>query len=109
MERITDKLSLALDAKAQIAEGPFWDQKEQLLYWVDILEKKINIYDPALGKNKHIQLDKMIGALIPTNEQGKLLAALTDGLYIIDAETVEQEFLVNPETNTDQTDRKSVV
>ena len=103
MERITDKLSLALDAKAQIAEGPFWDQKEQLLYWVDILEKKINIYDPALGKNKHIQLDKMIGALIPTNEQGKLLAALTDGLYIIDAETVEQEFLVNPETNTDQT------
>lgn len=103
MKKITDKLDLVLDAKAEIAEGPFWDQKEQKLYWVDILGKTINIYDPAAAENKIIRLEKMIGALIPTSEAGKLLAALEDGLYIIDAETAEQQFLVNPGSNTDQT------
>lgn len=102
MKTINEKLELVLDAKAQIAEGPFWDQEKQLLYWVDILGKTINLYNPAAAKNELIQLDKMIGALIPA-ENGKLLAALEDGLYLIDAETAEQEFLVNPESNNDQT------
>lgn len=102
MKKITDKLELVLDVKAQIAEGPFWDQKEQKLYWVDILEKTINIFNPASSENKIMQLEKMIGALIPA-ENGKLLAALEDGLYLIDAETGEQQFLVNPESNTEET------
>ncbi|PUU91714.1 SMP-30/gluconolactonase/LRE family protein [Halanaerobium sp. ST460_2HS_T2] len=103
MKKITDKLDLVLDAGAQIAEGPFWDQDKQLLYWIDILKKTINIYDPAAAKNKIIQLDKMIGALIPTTEPGELLTALEDGLYIIDLETLEKQFLVNPESNTEET------
>ncbi|PTV97765.1 sugar lactone lactonase YvrE [Halanaerobium saccharolyticum] len=102
MKTINEKLELVLDAKAQIAEGPFWDQEKQFLYWVDILGKTINLYNPAAAKNELIQLDKMIGALIPA-ENGKLLAALEDGLYLIDAKTSEQEFLVNPESNNDQT------
>ncbi len=102
MEKINYKLDLIIDARAQIAEGPFWDQEKQLLYWVDILEKTINIYNPVVGKNEIIQLEKMIGALIPA-ENGKMLAALEDGLYLIDPETSEQEFLVNPESNTEQT------
>jgi sugar lactone lactonase YvrE len=103
MKKINDKLDLVLDAKAQIAEGPFWDQNEQLLYWVDIQGKTINLYDPAAAENRIIQLDKMIGALIPTTEEGKLLAALEDGLYLIDAATGEHKFLVNPESNTEET------
>ncbi|MGP3778769.1 SMP-30/gluconolactonase/LRE family protein [Halanaerobium saccharolyticum] len=102
MKKITEKLELVLDAKAQIAEGPFWDQSQQKLYWVDILDKTINIFNPASSENKIMQLEKMIGALIPA-ENEKLLAALEDGLYLIDPETLEQEFLVNPDPNTDQT------
>lgn len=102
MKKITDKLELALDVKAQIAEGPFWDQSQQKLYWVDILEKTINIFNPASSENKIMQLEKMVGALIPA-ENRKLLVALEDGLYLIDPQTLEKEFLVNPDTNTDQT------
>ena len=102
MEKINENLELVIDAGAQIAEGPFWDQEEQVLYWVDILEKTINIYNPATAENEVIQLEKMIGALIPT-QKGNLLAALEDGLYIIDAETFEQKILVNPKSNTAQT------
>lgn len=102
MKKINDRLDLIIDEGAQIAEGPFWDQKKQVLYWIDILEKTINVYNPAKKKNRVIQLDKMIGALIPSNND-KFLAALEDGLYIINPETAESEFLVNPESNTEQT------
>ena len=102
MKKINEKLELVIDAGAQIAEGPFWDQEKQLLYWVDILGKTINIYNPVTAKNDVIQLDKMIGALIPT-AKGKLLAALEDGLYLIDPETFKPRILVNPESNTAQT------
>lgn len=37
----------------------------------------------------------MIGALILTTEQGKLLAFLANGLHIIDVKTAEQQFLIN--------------
>ena len=79
MKKINKRLDLVLDVRAQIAEGPFWDQEKQLFYWVDILEKTINIYNPETSKNRIIQLKKMIGALIPA-ENGKLLAALEDGI-----------------------------
>ncbi|TDO86480.1 sugar lactone lactonase YvrE [Halanaerobium saccharolyticum] len=102
MKKINEKLELVIDAGAQIAEGPFWDQEKQLLYWVDILGKTINIYNPATAANEVIQLEKMIGALIPT-AKGKLLAALEDGLYLIDPETFKPRILVNPESNTAQT------
>ncbi len=103
MKKITERLELVLDAKAEIAEGPLWDQEKQLLYWVDILGKTINLYNPAADENKVIQLEKMIGAVIPVKNQQKFLAALEDGLYLIDAETAETEFLVNPESNTEET------
>ncbi|MEC9490304.1 MAG: SMP-30/gluconolactonase/LRE family protein [Halanaerobiales bacterium] len=103
MKKINERLDLVLDAKAQIAEGPFWVQEKQLLYWVDIPGKTINLYNPAAEENKVIQLEKMIGAVIPVKNQQKLLAALADGLYLIDAETAETEFLVNPESNTEET------
>lgn len=102
MEKISDKLDLVLNAEAQIAEGPFWDQKNNLLYWIDILGKSINIFDPETAANKSIQLDKLIGAVIPTNEEGKLLAALEDGIYLIDAESSSKKFLVNPDSNDSQ-------
>jgi sugar lactone lactonase YvrE len=34
-----------------------------MLYWIDILEKRINIFDLAEDKNQIIQLDKMIKTL----------------------------------------------
>ncbi|MFP4198695.1 MAG: SMP-30/gluconolactonase/LRE family protein, partial [Halanaerobium sp.] len=61
MKKINEQLDLVLDAKAQIAEGPFWDSKKQILYWVDILEKEINIYNPGSEENKVIELEQMIG------------------------------------------------
>ncbi|EEM01893.1 Senescence marker protein-30 [Bacillus pseudomycoides] len=37
------KLELVIDAKANLGEGPCWDEEKQILYWVDILGKKVCI------------------------------------------------------------------
>ncbi|WP_204318322.1 SMP-30/gluconolactonase/LRE family protein, partial [Serratia marcescens] len=48
--------SVVLDAKASLAEGPCWDEKKQLLYWVDIVEKQLCIFSPTVNTNRVIAL-----------------------------------------------------
>ena len=33
-----------------IGEGPLWDVAEQALYFIDILGKKVLLFDPASGE-----------------------------------------------------------
>ncbi|MBM3518244.1 MAG: SMP-30/gluconolactonase/LRE family protein [Alphaproteobacteria bacterium] len=40
------KVRCVLDAHAVLAEGPVWDVQEQALYWVDILGRTFNRFDP---------------------------------------------------------------
>ncbi|EJR15837.1 hypothetical protein II9_02973 [Bacillus cereus MSX-D12] len=44
-------IELVLDAKASLAEGPSWNEKKQLLYWVDIVEKQLCIFSPTANTN----------------------------------------------------------
>lgn len=69
-----------IDSKSTLGEGPSWDEKEKLLYWVDILQKKINQFNPVSNENKEVLLDKLVGAIAPKQDGGVVLA-LQDGLY----------------------------
>ena len=69
---------LLLDAKATLGEGPAWDAKTQTLYWVDILERRLHIYN---GKDRTIQLKDYIGCVAPCKD-GKLILALGFGVVI---------------------------
>lgn len=40
------KVLLELDAKAVLGEGPYWDEQEKKLYWVDIAGNQLHLYDP---------------------------------------------------------------
>ncbi len=40
------KIEIAVDAGNQVGESPIWDADEQALYWVDIIGKTINRFDP---------------------------------------------------------------
>ncbi len=67
------KIELILDAKATLGEGPVWDAKSQILYWIDILEKRI-----YAGVEVIALLDKFIGCLA-LRPNGTLLTALSGG------------------------------
>jgi sugar lactone lactonase YvrE len=62
---------LICDAKAMLGEGPIWDAKTRILYWVDCLEKRVYADTRILA-----QLDQMVGCIAPCRN-GHLILALT--------------------------------
>ncbi|PFZ04736.1 SMP-30/gluconolaconase/LRE domain protein [Bacillus pseudomycoides] len=95
------KLELVIDAKATLGEGPSWDSKKHLLYWVDILEKKVHIYDRINGKNKSISLGQMVGSVVPRKSGGMVLA-LENGFYFLNPVTEEMEAIYDPESHLEE-------
>ena len=79
------KAKLLLDTKSVLGEGPVWDLKKQLLFWVDIEGYKLHKYNPSSGKDKSWAFNEMIGAAIPM-EKGDLLLAMEKGLTSFDFE-----------------------
>jgi len=82
---ISNKANLLLDAKASLGEGPVWDWKKQLLFWVDIEGCILHSYNPVNGENQRWPFDEMIGAAVPT-KAGHLLLALESGLASLNLE-----------------------
>ncbi|MFK7813595.1 MAG: SMP-30/gluconolactonase/LRE family protein [Maribacter sp.] len=76
---MTDKVELVLDAKATLGEGPVWDWKKQLLFWVDIEGCNLYSYNPSNEKQQTWTFNEMIGAAAPT-ASGEMLLALESGL-----------------------------
>lgn len=89
-------LELLLDLKATLGEGPCWDRRNGLLYWVDIKENAVHAYDPYKGMNRTIRLDQMVGAAVP-RETGGLVLALQHGFHLLDSETEQLTFIADPE------------
>jgi sugar lactone lactonase YvrE len=61
------------DARATLGEGPAWDTKNQTIYWVDILEKRVHYHHD--NDDGFIQLDEMPGCLAPTKSGTLIVAA----------------------------------
>ncbi|MGE6367229.1 SMP-30/gluconolactonase/LRE family protein [Bacillus paramycoides] len=95
------ELELVIDAKATLGEGPSWDSKKHLLYWVDILEKKVNIYNRITGENKSIFLGQMVGSVVPRKSGGMVLA-LENGFYFLNPDTEEMEAIYDPERHLEE-------
>ncbi len=69
---------------AKLGEGAFWDYKNNLLYWVDIIGETLNVYNPKSKTNKEIKMPAPIGTVVPSEEKNKLIVALNDGVYMVD-------------------------
>lgn len=52
-----------LTARARLGEGPVWDDRSQLLYWVDIYNHRVNQFNPATGRNRFIDVGETVGAI----------------------------------------------
>lgn len=89
---------LVVDARAIVGEGPMWDVRQQVLYWLDIIGKKFHVYDPASDTNRIIQLDQMPGTVVP-RRSGGLMLALENGFAAFDPETQEIQVWSDPESD----------
>ncbi|NQU80240.1 MAG: SMP-30/gluconolactonase/LRE family protein [Bacteroidetes bacterium] len=92
---------LILDAKASLGEGAIWDQKEKILYWVDIEEGILHKFNPVSVEDVQFNLNKKIGTVVPS-EKGGLLVALEDGIYHYNTITDSISFITNPSENNSE-------
>lgn len=89
---------LILNHESLLGEGPSWDEAAQRLYWVNIMEKKLHIYDPVKQANDTFQLDQYVGAAVKRSTGG-LVLALQHGFHTFDLNTEQLTPIEDPESH----------
>jgi sugar lactone lactonase YvrE len=77
-EKITAELASKLEC--DVAEGPFWDDSEQQLYFVDIVNKQIKIFSSSSTPVETIQFNQEISAVF-LDQKSDLIVAARDGIF----------------------------
>ena len=77
------------NAEAALGEGTCWSPREQALWWVDILGRRLHRYRPADGAKRSWQFDEEISALAERSDAPGLVMTLRRGLATFDPETDE--------------------
>lgn len=92
------EVELLYDSKCNLGEGPVWDHKSNIFYWVDILEKCIFMYDPSNDKVRTTKLDQYVGCVAP-RKNGGLVMGLKHGFYFYDWKQDQLEKIHDPESH----------
>ena len=73
------------DAKAGIGESPVWCPDTKIVWWVEILEKKLHRFNPATGDDQVFVMPGYIGCAALA-ERNMLCLALQQGIAFFDPE-----------------------
>lgn len=77
------QISLFVEARCSLGEGPVWDTTRNGLWWVDITEQRV-YFAPAEGDPvQQWTMPEPIGFVLPRSD-GQLWAGLKSGLHLLD-------------------------
>jgi sugar lactone lactonase YvrE len=93
--------TLILDAKATLGEGPIWDVRENVLWWIDINECRLHCFDPATDSNETFDIGQRVGTVVPRTSGG-LMLAVQNGFASYDPTTHQLEIVADPEVHLPQ-------
>ena len=79
----TLEAELALDVRAEVGEGPHWDADSGQLLWIDIIPGEVHWFDPETGQDSMVNVGPMVGAAVP-REGGGVVLAVPDGFALLD-------------------------
>ena len=91
-----DEVKLLVSNDTILGEGPVWDHRHNILYWVDISKGHLQAFDYLTGSNQLFEMGQYVGAAVPT-EDNKLVVALQNSVVLFDPATRQQELLCEPE------------
>ncbi|MCA0931133.1 SMP-30/gluconolactonase/LRE family protein [Lutimonas saemankumensis] len=95
------KVGLSLKINAKLGEGAFWDHKEKLLYWVDIEDRKVFLFDPLTKSNQVFETPSRVGTVVPKSRHEAVIA-LEDGIYILNTESGNISLLSDVESKMNE-------
>ncbi|MBE9155439.1 SMP-30/gluconolactonase/LRE family protein [Nodosilinea sp. LEGE 06152] len=72
-----------LYARARLGEGPLWDSDQQVLYWVDILNHRVHVFEPSSGDDCHWDVGD-VGSAIALMRGNRLLVAMGNRIASLD-------------------------
>ena len=92
------RIEIAVQAQDGVGEGPFWDEREQTLWWVDIVGKTVQRWSPATGAHRRWPMPDFPSAVVLRAAGGALLA-MRDGLRFMDLESGALEPFCAPDAD----------
>ncbi|MGM0376047.1 MAG: SMP-30/gluconolactonase/LRE family protein [Bacteroidota bacterium] len=65
---------------ASLGEGAIWHPEKEALMWVDITEGRVFMYKPGEGMVQNIELESMVGTVVPAAKDYLAVAAQETGI-----------------------------
>lgn len=76
-------VELVLPSVTKMGESPCWDEKHQLLYFIDIVGKKLLCFSPQKQTFKEWYVPATPGTVVLTQGQ-KVILAMSTGIFSFD-------------------------
>jgi sugar lactone lactonase YvrE len=86
------------NGRATLGEGPLWDDRTAVLYWVDIVAGVVYAQQ-ADDAPARIEVAAEIGCLGLTEDPHVLVAGMRTGWHLLDVRSGERTFIADPETD----------
>ena len=86
----------------QVGEGPLWDSREQVLYWIDSNGCRIRRLEPSTGEVRNWPVPEQIGSMA-LRESGGAVIALKSGFHFFDFESGAMTPIIDPEVGEERT------
>ena len=74
------QIECVVQSRSQVGEGALWDDRTNVLWWVDIPAGLIHCYDPASRENTTIDYGEPVGCMA-LREAGGLVLATKSGFW----------------------------
>ncbi|WP_127578761.1 SMP-30/gluconolactonase/LRE family protein [Paenibacillus koleovorans] len=85
---------LIVDAKSELGEGPCWDDRTGVLWWVDIYGKALHRYNPESGQDDTYTFDDLVTVVVP-HARGGVVISFPHTLALFDPDSGKLETLVD--------------
>ena len=85
------KVEVVYGNKYTLGESPFYDPRNKVLSWVDIVKGSLYIQD-SHNRIKEISFKEKIGAAIPLKKSNGFFVCGTTGLYTVEDNSIKQVY-----------------
>ena len=92
------KVECVVPSRSQVGEGAVWDDRDQVLWWVDIPAGLIHRFSPSSGRNTTIDYGEPVGCLA-VREAGGLVLATKSGFCFFDPDSKKRQPITDPEAH----------